>query len=78
MAFQPRGRPYEHHRLQDRTRQAHQKGLNQVLSSDDMADELTKAAEDLTTKLKRLGSLSLTWDSYENDPVGDVIASHRP
>ena len=43
-----------------------------------MADELTKAAEDLTTKLKRLGSLSLTWDSYENDPVGDVIASHRP
>ncbi len=54
------------------------KGAIAGLSRDDMVDELAEAAEDLTTKLMRLGSLSPTWNFCENDPVGDVIASHRP
>jgi hypothetical protein len=40
------------------------KGLTAGLSSDDIADELTEAAE--------------AWRTDEYDPVGDVIASHRP
>jgi hypothetical protein len=54
------------------------KGSTAGLSRDDMFDELTEAAEDLSTKSMRLGSLSPTWKFCENDPVGDVIASHRP
>ena len=40
------------------------KGLTAGLSSDDIANELTEAAE--------------AWRTDEYDPVGDVIASHRP
>ena len=40
------------------------KGLTAGLSSDHIADELTEAAE--------------AWRTDEYDPVGDVIASHRP
>jgi hypothetical protein len=40
------------------------KGLTAGLSSDDIADELTEAAE--------------AWRTDEYHPVGDVIASHRP
>jgi hypothetical protein len=40
------------------------KGITAGLSSDDIADELTEAAE--------------AWRNHEYDPVGDVIASHRP
>jgi hypothetical protein len=36
-----------------------------------MADELTEAAEDLTSN-------GAGATHYEQDPVGDVIASHRP
>jgi hypothetical protein len=53
------------------------KGSTAGLSRDDMVDELTEAAEDLTTKSMRLASLNPTWNC-ENDPVGEVIASHRP
>jgi hypothetical protein len=41
------------------------------LSNDDMADELTEAAEDLT-------SIGENESRSENDPVGYLIASHRP
>jgi hypothetical protein len=54
------------------------KGSTAGLSRDDMVDELTDAAEDLTTKLMRLASLNPTWNFCETDPVGEVIASHRP
>jgi hypothetical protein len=37
------------------------KGITAGLSSDDIVDELTEAAE-----------------AWRYDPVGDVIASHRP
>ena len=47
------------------------KGLAAGLSNDDMADELTEAAEALT----RNGAGATL---YEQDPVGDMIASHRP
>ena len=47
------------------------KGLAAGLSNDDMADELTEAAEDLTSN-------GAGATPYEQDPVGDVIASHRP
>jgi hypothetical protein len=40
------------------------KGITAGLSSDDIVDELTEAAE--------------AWRIHEYDPVGDVIASHRP
>jgi hypothetical protein len=40
------------------------KGLTAGLSSDDIADELTEAGE--------------AWRTAEYDPVGDLIASHRP
>jgi hypothetical protein len=53
-------------------------GSTAGLSRDAMVYELNEAAEDLTTKLMRLGSLSATWNFCENDPVGEVIASHRP
>jgi hypothetical protein len=54
------------------------KGAIASLFRHDMVDELAEAAEDLTTKSMRLGSLGPTWNFCENDPVGDVIASHRP
>ena len=38
---------------------------------DDMADELTEAAEDLPS----IGEIETR---SEKDPVGEVIASHRP
>jgi hypothetical protein len=41
------------------------KGLTSGISFDAVASELTEAAEALTSV-------------WENDPVGDVIASHRP
>ena len=41
------------------------KGSTAGISREDIADELTEAAEALTSV-------------WENDPVGDVIASHRP
>jgi hypothetical protein len=41
------------------------KGSTAGISRDDIADELAEAAEALTRV-------------WENDPVGDVIASHRP
>jgi hypothetical protein len=47
------------------------KGLAAGLSNDDMADELTEAAEALT----RNGAGATP---HEQDPVGDMIASHRP
>jgi hypothetical protein len=47
------------------------KGSTAGLSSDDMADELTEAAEDLP-------SIGETETHSEKDPVGEVIASHRP
>jgi hypothetical protein len=47
------------------------KGLTAGLSNDDMADELTGAAEDLAND-------GAGATAYEQDPVGDVIASHRP
>jgi hypothetical protein len=47
------------------------KGLSAGLSIDDMADELTEAAEDLP-------SIGANESRSENDPVGEVIASHRP
>jgi hypothetical protein len=47
------------------------KGSIAGLSIDDMADELTEAAEDLP-------SIGETDTRSEYDPVGDVIASHRP
>jgi hypothetical protein len=40
------------------------KGITAGLSSDDIADELTETAE--------------AWRTNEYDPVGDLIASHRP
>ena len=40
------------------------KGLTAGLSGDDIANKLTEAAE--------------AWRTDEYDPVGDVIASHRP
>jgi hypothetical protein len=39
-------------------------GITAGLASDDIADGLTEAAE--------------AWRTHEYDPVGDVIASHRP
>jgi hypothetical protein len=47
------------------------KGSTAGLSFDDMADELTEAAEDLP-------SIGKNKTRSEYDPVGDVIASHRP
>jgi hypothetical protein len=47
------------------------KGLNRRLSNDDIADELTEAAEDLASN-----GAGATPPS--RDPVGDVIALHRP
>jgi hypothetical protein len=47
------------------------KGATAGLSNDDMADELTEAAEDLT-------SIGENETRSEYDPVGDLIASHRP
>jgi hypothetical protein len=47
------------------------KGLAAGLSNEDMADELIEAAEDLTSN-------GAGATPYEQDPVGDVIASHRP
>jgi hypothetical protein len=44
------------------------------MSSDDMADELTEAAEDLPSNRERAEKSG----GFYNDPVGDVIASHRP
>jgi hypothetical protein len=46
------------------------KGATAGLSIDDMADELTEAAEDLP-------SIGEDESRSENDPVGDLIASHR-
>jgi hypothetical protein len=40
------------------------KGITAGLSSDHIADELIEAAE--------------AWRTHKYDPVGDVIASHRP
>jgi hypothetical protein len=50
------------------------KGLTAGMSSDDMADELTEAAEDLPSNRERAEKSG----GFHNDPVGDVIASHRP
>ena len=53
------------------------KGSLVGLSSDAMADELTDAAERLTSNGEndeRAGKFG----RFENDPVSDVIASHRP
>jgi hypothetical protein len=47
------------------------KGSTAGLSSDDLADELTEAAEDLPSEGENK-------TRYEKDPVGDLIASHRP
>jgi hypothetical protein len=47
------------------------KGSTAGLSTDDMADELAEPAEDLTSKRGKR-------TRYEKDPVGEVIASHRP
>jgi hypothetical protein len=47
------------------------KGKTAGLSIDDMADELTEAAEDLPS----IGEIETR---SEKDPVGEVIASHRP
>jgi hypothetical protein len=47
------------------------KGSSAGLSSDDLADELTEAAEDLP-------SYGENETRSEKDPVGEVIASHRP
>jgi hypothetical protein len=47
------------------------KGSTAGLSIDDMADELTDAAEDLPS----IGEIETR---SEKDPVGEVIASHRP
>jgi hypothetical protein len=46
-------------------------GSTAGLSIDDMADELTEAAEDLP-------SIGETETRSQYDPVGDLIASHRP
>ena len=44
------------------------KGSTAGLSRDDMVDELTDAAEDLTTKLMRLASLNPTWRLLRDRP----------
>jgi hypothetical protein len=49
------------------------KGSTSGLSSDDMAYELTEAAQDVTS-VGENGQLG----RFHRDPVGDVIASHRP
>jgi hypothetical protein len=46
-------------------------GTTAGLPIDDMADELTEAAEDLPS----IGEIETR---SEKDPVGEVIASHRP
>jgi hypothetical protein len=53
-----------------------EKGSVGGLSIDDMADELTEAAEDLPS----IGENELAVKSrgFQDDPVSDVIASHRP
>jgi hypothetical protein len=52
------------------------KGSTAGLSSDDMADELTQAAEDLPSI--EIAELARKSRRFSSDPVGDVIASHRP
>jgi len=52
------------------------KGSAAGLSIDDMADELTEAAEDLPSIEEN--KLALKSRGFQDDPVGDVIASHRP
>jgi hypothetical protein len=53
------------------------KGSSAGLSGDDMADELTEAAEDLPSNSENVEHAGKSgW--FENDPVGYVIESHRP
>jgi hypothetical protein len=47
------------------------KGSTAGLSIDDMTDELIEAAEDLPSYVENV-------TRFVKDPVGDVIASHRP
>jgi hypothetical protein len=52
-----------------------EKGSVAGLSIDDMADELTEAVEDLPSIGGELAGKSR---GFQDDPVSDVIASHRP
>ena len=52
-----------------------QKGSTGGLSIDDMADELTEVAEDLPSIGENDAGKS---GRFQSDPVGDVIALHRP
>jgi hypothetical protein len=53
------------------------KGLTAGLSSDDMADELSEAAENLPSNGENVDRAGKSgW--FETDPVGYVIESHRP
>jgi hypothetical protein len=53
------------------------KGSIGGLSSDAMAEELTDAAEHLTSNGEN-DELARKIGRFPNDPVGEVIASHRP
>ena len=53
------------------------KGSTSGLSGDDMAYELTEAAEDVTS-VGENDQLVVESGRFHRDPVGDVIASHRP
>ena len=53
------------------------KGSTSGLSSDDMAYELTEAAEEVTS-VGENDQLAGEFGRFHRDPVGDVIASHRP
>jgi hypothetical protein len=53
------------------------KGSTAGLSSDDMADELTEAAEDLPNNGES-DERTRKSGRFEDDPVGYVIESHRP
>jgi hypothetical protein len=53
------------------------KGSTAGLSSDDMADELSEATENLPSNGENVDRAAKSgW--FENDPVGYVIESHRP
>jgi hypothetical protein len=54
-----------------------QKGSTAGLSSDDIADELTESAEDLPSNGENDERAEKS-GGFANDPVGYVIASHRP
>jgi hypothetical protein len=53
------------------------KGSIGGLSSNAMAEELTDAAEHLTSNGEN-DELARKFGRFQDDPVGDVIASHRP